>query len=69
MTEWRLINRLICCHCSQPGECEDGDFYRLIAEELGCSREDIMGTDLFLVTHAAKHLGNERGIYLKPSAG
>lgn len=31
------------------GECEDGDFYRLIAEELGCSREDIMGTDLFLV--------------------
>ena len=31
------------------GECEDGDFTRLLAEELGCAPEDICGSDLFLV--------------------
>ena len=31
------------------GECEEGDFACLIAEELGCAPEDICGSDLFLV--------------------
>lgn len=31
------------------GECEEGDFYQLLADELHCDVEDICGTDLFLV--------------------
>lgn len=31
------------------GECEEGDFVRLLADELGCAPEDICGSDLFLV--------------------
>ncbi len=31
------------------GECEEGDFYQLLADELHCDVEDICGTDLFLI--------------------
>lgn len=31
------------------GECEEGDFYQLLADKLHCDVEDICGTDLFLV--------------------
>ena len=35
------------------GECEEGDFRRLIAQELGCEDQDIFGMDLYLVNRMA----------------
>ena len=35
------------------GECEEGDFRRLIAQELGCEENDIFGMDLYLVNRMA----------------
>lgn len=35
------------------GECEENDYYELIAKELGCKREDIFGTDLYLYNRMA----------------
>lgn len=35
------------------GECHEGDYLQLIADELGCAKEDIFGTDLYLVNRMA----------------
>ncbi len=35
------------------GECEEGSYAQLIADELGCKKEDIFGTDLYLYNRMA----------------
>ena len=35
------------------GECNEGDYAQLLADELGCAKEDILGTDLYLVNRMA----------------
>ena len=35
------------------GECSEGDYAQLIADELGCAKEQIFGTDLYLYNRMA----------------